>query len=95
MTPDALDRFRKSLSSVGSEKAQRDMTKKMLVSSVCGWLAVSGCRVCGFVQSAGDVFPAEQRYLHGACKRTSLLDGVQSRGAKLNGSVLGQAHCLA
>ncbi len=36
MTPDALQRFAQQLLGTGSEKAQRDLTKKMLVSRQLG-----------------------------------------------------------
>ena len=42
MTPQALDQFRQSLRTTGSEKVQRDLTKKMLVRG--GWAGVwAGC----------------------------------------------------
>jgi hypothetical protein len=37
MTPQALDQFRQSLRTTGSEKVQRDLTKKMLVRVPGGW----------------------------------------------------------
>jgi hypothetical protein len=46
MTPQALDQFRQSLRTTGSEKVQRDLTKKMLVrgglGGCVGWLFVLG-----------------------------------------------------
>lgn len=46
MTPDALQRFAQQLLGTGSEKAQRDLTKKMLVSSTGGQCTNVG-EVCG------------------------------------------------